>query len=61
MSMTSAERQRAYRERHLGADGGKVRMELTRDMRAAAALLRWMLDQGVPVTSVEIDVVNNAF
>jgi hypothetical protein len=33
------------------------RPELTRDM-TAAALLRFMLDQGMPVTMVEVDVLN---
>ncbi len=28
-------------------------------MRAAAALLRFMLDQGMPVTSVEVEVMSN--
>jgi len=32
------------------------RPELTRDMRSAAALLRFTLDQGMPVSSVEIEV-----
>lgn len=36
MAMTSAEKQRAYRERHLGVDGGKVQVELVLDAHAAA-------------------------
>jgi hypothetical protein len=36
------------------------RPELCRDMSSAAALLRFMLDHGMPVTSVEIEVVNGS-
>ena len=35
------------------------RPELVRDMRSAAAVLRWMLSQGIPPTPIEIDVANN--
>jgi hypothetical protein len=34
------------------------RPELCKDLLSAAAILRWMLDQGMPVTSVEIEVNN---
>ena len=37
----------------------RERPELTRDMRSAAALLRFMLEQGMPVTSVKIEVATN--
>ncbi|HWN50539.1 MAG TPA: hypothetical protein VNO18_12080 [Xanthobacteraceae bacterium] len=36
------------------------RPELCRGMSSAAALLRFMLDHGMPVTSVEIEVVNGS-
>jgi hypothetical protein len=32
---------------------------LAADMRACAALLRFMLSQGMPVTTIEIDILNN--
>jgi len=31
--------------------------ELCRDLLAGASLLRWMLDQGMPVTAIEIEVM----
>ena len=34
------------------------RPELCKDVLAAAALLRWMLGNGMPVSSVEIEVNN---
>jgi len=33
--------------------------QLQRDMRAAAMLLRYMLNNGMPVTSAEIEINNN--
>jgi hypothetical protein len=32
--------------------------ELCSDLRSAAALLRFMLDQGMPVTSIGVDMTN---
>ena len=35
------------------------RPELKRDLLSAAAVLRWMLSQGMPVTAIELDLPNN--
>jgi hypothetical protein len=52
MAMSSAEKQHAYRERHLGVDGSKVRVELILDAHAAAQLRRLAGHRGLPVTAV---------
>jgi len=35
------------------------RPELCRDLNCAAAILRWMLEQGIPVTGIDLDVTEN--
>jgi hypothetical protein len=34
------------------------RLELCKDLLSAAAILRWMLSQGMPVTAIDIEVNN---
>jgi hypothetical protein len=34
------------------------RPELCKDLLSAAAILRWMLSQGMPVTAIDIEVNN---
>ena len=36
------------------------RPELCRDLRSAAAVLRWVLEQRMPVTSIAVEVVNGS-
>jgi hypothetical protein len=36
------------------------RPELCRDLRSAAPLLRWVLEQGMPVTSIAVEVMNGS-
>ena len=52
MALNNAERQRAYRERHLGIDGTKVRVGLILDVGAAAGLRRLARHRGTTVTKV---------
>ena len=60
MGMTNAERQRAYRERHLGAGGEKVRREIIWDAAADARLRRLARHRELPVTEALEDLVRRA-
>jgi len=37
----------------------KAQPELTKDLLSSAAILRWMLEQGMPVSSCDVEVQNN--
>jgi len=37
------------------------RPELCCDLLSGAAILRWMLDQGMPVSSIELEVNSNGY
>jgi hypothetical protein len=57
MALTSAERQRRYRERHLGFDGNKVRIELFISIHAKAQIGRLARHHGCTVTKMIEDLV----
>jgi hypothetical protein len=50
MAMTNAEKQRAYRERHLGFSGEKSRLQLVLNVRAKFQLERVARHRGYSVT-----------
>ena len=52
MPLTTAERQRAYRERHFGPDGKRVRRELIWSAAADAKLRRIARLRGLTATAV---------
>jgi hypothetical protein len=52
MTLTNAERQRAYRERHLGADGEKVRAQVFLSAHAMAQLRRLARRKRYTVTAM---------
>jgi hypothetical protein len=52
MAMTNAEKQRAYRDRHLGFNGEKSRMQLVLNVRARFQLERVARHKGYSVTAV---------
>jgi hypothetical protein len=52
MAMTNAEKQRAYRERHLGFDGEKSRMQLVLSVRSKFQLERVARHKGYSVTAL---------
>lgn len=52
MAMTNAEKQRAYRERHLGFNGDKSRMQLVLTVRARFQLERVASHKGYSVTEL---------
>jgi hypothetical protein len=60
MALTSAERQRRYRERHLGFDGNKVRIELFISIHAKAQIGRLARHHGCTVTKMIEDLVEAA-
>jgi hypothetical protein len=52
MPLTNAEKQRAYRERHLGTDGEKARIQLFLSASAKAQLDRLARHKGYTVTAM---------
>lgn len=47
---------------HRMEDRGRSKMlqsqpELCRDLLASAAIIRWMLEQGVPVTAIDVEIM----
>jgi hypothetical protein len=52
MALTSAEKQRRYRDRHLGVDGTKERIQLFISVQAKAQLGRLACHHGYTVTKV---------
>jgi hypothetical protein len=52
MAMTNAEKQRAYRERHLGFSGEKSRMQLVLNVHAKFQLERVARHRGYSVTAL---------
>jgi hypothetical protein len=52
MPMTSAEKQRAYRERHLGFNGEKSRVQLVLSVHAKFQLERLARHKGYSVTTL---------
>jgi hypothetical protein len=52
MAMTNAEKQRAYRERHLGFHGEKSRMQLVLSVCAKCQLERVARHRGYSVTAL---------
>ena len=52
MAMTNAEKQRVYRERHLGFNGEKSRMQLVLSVRARFRLERVARHKGYSVTAL---------
>jgi hypothetical protein len=52
MAMTNAEKQRAYRERHLGFNGEKSRMQLVLSVRSRFQLERVARHKGYSVTAL---------
>jgi hypothetical protein len=52
MPLTNAERQHAYRERHLGVDGEKKRVQLFLSAHARAQLDRLACHRGYTVTAL---------
>ena len=52
MALSQAEKQRRYRERHLGVDGAKERLQCVISVRAKAQLERLARSQGYSVTKM---------
>ncbi len=52
MPLTNAEKQRAYRERHLGANGSKTRVQLFLSASTKAQLDRLARHKGYTVTAL---------
>jgi hypothetical protein len=52
MTMTNAEKQRAYRDRHLGFNGEKSRMQLVLNVHAKFQLERVARHKGYSVTAL---------
>jgi len=50
MALSNADRQRRYRERHLGVDGGKDRLQLFISVHANAQLYRLARHYGCTIT-----------
>jgi hypothetical protein len=57
MPLTTAERQRAYRERHLGPDGERVRRELIWSAAADAKLRRIARHRGLTIVAMLEELV----
>jgi hypothetical protein len=60
MALTSAEKQRRYRERHLGVRGTKERIQLFISVHARAQLGRLACHYGYTVTKAIEDLAANA-
>jgi hypothetical protein len=60
MAITNAEKQARYRERHLGADGEKARMQLVVSAPARAQLDRLARHYGYSVTKMIEELAANA-
>jgi hypothetical protein len=60
MALTSAEKQRRYRERHLGAQGFKERIQLFVTVQTKAQLGRLARHFGYTITKVVEDLVKDA-
>jgi macrodomain Ter protein organizer (MatP/YcbG family) len=60
MPLTNAEKQRAYRERHLGVDGGKARIQLFLSTSTKAQLGRLARRKGYTLTALIEELVANA-
>jgi hypothetical protein len=52
MALTTAENQQRYRERHLGVNGGKQRIQFFVNVQAKAQLERLALHYGYTITKV---------
>jgi hypothetical protein len=52
MALTTAEKQQRYRERHLGVNGGKQRIQFFVSVQAKAQLERLALHYGYTITKV---------
>jgi hypothetical protein len=60
MALTSAEKQRRYRERHLGFDGNKDRLQLLISVPAKAQLARLARHRGYTITKLIEDLAEQA-
>jgi predicted DNA-binding ribbon-helix-helix protein len=60
MPLTNAEKQRAYRERHLGIRGGKTRIQLILSTSIRAQLERLARRKGYTVTALIEELVASA-
>lgn len=60
MPLTNAEKQRAYRERHLGVHGEKARVQLFLSISARAQLGRLARHKGCTVTALIEELVASA-
>ena len=60
MALTSAEKQRRYRERHLGVHGSKERIQLFISVQTKAQLGRLARHYGYTITKVVEDLVKDA-
>jgi hypothetical protein len=60
MALTSAEKQRRYRERHLGVHGSKERIQLFISVQTKAQLGRLAHHYGYTITKAVEDLVKNA-
>jgi hypothetical protein len=60
MPLTNAEKQRAYRERHLGIRGGKTRIQLFLSTGTRAQLRRLARRKGYTVTALVEELVASA-
>jgi hypothetical protein len=60
MPLTNAERQQAYRERHLGVDGEKVRAQVFLSVNAMAQLRRLARRKRYTVTAMIEEIAASA-
>ena len=60
MALTSAEKQRRYRERHLGVHGSKERIQLFVSVQTKAQLGRVARHYGYTITRIIEDLVKDA-
>ena len=60
MALTSAEKQRRYRERHLGVHGSRERIQLFISVQTKAQLGRLARHYGYTITKVVEDLVKDA-
>lgn len=60
MALTSAEKQRRYRERHLGVDGSKERIQFFVSAQTKAQLGRLARHYGYTITRIIEDLVRDA-
>ena len=60
MALTNAEKQRRYRERHLGKEGEKVRLQLYLSFQTEARMQRLARHHGYSITAMVEKIIADA-